>query len=345
MPGLKVLFRCDAGPGIGGGHAGRCLALARALAQHGARVTFAVRPGSLEGAPLLGASGFSIVMLTGADDIATLADAGVRADVCIVDHYGLDAGFESAVRRIARRVVAIDDIPGRLHAADVLVDTAGSVPVSAWKPVAPGASILSGSEFALLRPDVVAARARAGHRRFGSVGRVLVSFGLVDSRDATTRTGRIVAAALPDACIDLTTSANAPHRASVESLVRQIGDRARLHIDSADYVGLLIGADMALGAGGVSALERACVGLPSVIVTTASNQAASAELLAGAGAAVSGGTIDDMDDAQLAAAAVALAGNPAARSDMAEAAMRTIDGGGAARLAAQVAALAAADAA
>src|SRR5690606_37517646 len=49
-----VLFRCDAGPGLGAGHAYRCLAVAEAFRSLGWRCTVATRPGTLEAVPALG---------------------------------------------------------------------------------------------------------------------------------------------------------------------------------------------------------------------------------------------------------------------------------------------------
>ena len=44
MTSPRILFVCDAGPGVGGGHVMRCLTLAGALAARGAACAFARTP-------------------------------------------------------------------------------------------------------------------------------------------------------------------------------------------------------------------------------------------------------------------------------------------------------------
>jgi UDP-2,4-diacetamido-2,4,6-trideoxy-beta-L-altropyranose hydrolase len=60
----------------------------------------------------------------------------------------------------------------------------------------------------------------------------------------------------------------------------------RLHVDVQDMVTLTADTDIAIGAGGSSVWERACLGLPTVIVVLADNQAPMVERLAQAGAAL-----------------------------------------------------------
>ena len=48
-----AVFRCDAAPEIGGGHAMRCSSLAIALREAGWRTAFATRPGAAETVPAI----------------------------------------------------------------------------------------------------------------------------------------------------------------------------------------------------------------------------------------------------------------------------------------------------
>jgi RimJ/RimL family protein N-acetyltransferase len=91
-------------------------------------------------------------------------------------------------------------------------------------------------------------------------------------------------------------------------------------------------ADIAIGAAGGAAWERACVGLPTVLVVLADNQREGAGALAACGAAALAGAPDAADfDARLGAAleSTALA-EPRAR--MASSAARLVDGSGTARV-------------
>src|SRR5262249_22732894 len=116
----SVLFRCDGGPGIGVGHVLRCRALASALAALGWRYWFAF---TRETASVFDEAN-AIVVPPGIDGAPAVAQAGDthKVDCLVVDHYGLDARFETAARGQASAVLVIDDLADRPHACDLLVD-------------------------------------------------------------------------------------------------------------------------------------------------------------------------------------------------------------------------------
>jgi UDP-2,4-diacetamido-2,4,6-trideoxy-beta-L-altropyranose hydrolase len=104
----RVLFRCDSGAATGMGHLMRSIALARAFAKCGDQVAFACRdvPGALLKLPEQ--NGFALHVLSGADS-AVRADASEtqefaarwEANLVVVDHYGLDARWETQLRQTA----------------------------------------------------------------------------------------------------------------------------------------------------------------------------------------------------------------------------------------------------
>lgn len=69
--------------------------------------------------------------------------------------------------------------------------------------------------------------------------------------------------------------------ADVELIQKQIANQENicLHIDLPTLAPLMLKADIAIGASGVTSLERLCLGLPSLVFTTAENQHSSAEEL------------------------------------------------------------------
>jgi UDP-2,4-diacetamido-2,4,6-trideoxy-beta-L-altropyranose hydrolase len=268
-----VVCRADGGPGIGGGHLARMAALADSFRRVGGRVALATRGGA--------APGFDATLtLAGpvADEPATLARRWPGgADLLVVDHYGRDAAFEAACRPWARRILAVDDLAGRAHASDAVLQVA---PPAGPPPAWPGALALTGADYALLRRDFARARPTLKRAPEKPVARVLVAMGAVDTADATAR----ALAALAEAAYRGAVGRQAPHRARVAAALDRLPFRATLHID-ADMPALIAAADLGLGAGGVGAFERACLGLPGVILPVAENQRPSAALLAEAGAA------------------------------------------------------------
>lgn len=328
-----VVIRADAGPGIGGGHVARCLALGQALAPLGWTVAFACRAGTVESVPALAASGFAVLLLDGPEHAEAQAIAGHvphGCDLVIVDHYRRDAAFENACRTFASTVAVLDDMPGhRPHAADILIDGAPGRMAEDWRDCADADHILAGADYALIRPEIAALRQESLMRRGGSdVDRVIVTFGLSDSSNATEPALRAARAAFPGARIDAVTGPTAPHGEAVRRAAETLD--ARVHVAPPGYPDLLAAADLAIGAGGVSALERACLGVPSVAVETADNQRAGIAALAAAGATIRAGTGAELaagwPDGLLSSAPSRLAGLSARAAAL-------IDGQGAARVA------------
>jgi spore coat polysaccharide biosynthesis predicted glycosyltransferase SpsG len=91
-------------------------------------------------------------------------------------------------------------------------------------------------------------------------------------------------------------------------------------------------ADLAIGAGGSTAWERCCLGLPSIVMTIADNQQGIARALADAGAAINLGPAEAIGLSALVAAIKGLASDREQRVAMARAAAALTDGLGGSRV-------------
>ena len=77
-----------------------------------------------------------------------------QADWLIVDHYSLDARWESMVRPVAKRIMAIDDLADRPHDCDYLLDQTYGEDGSRYHGLLPvDCRTLFGTPYALLRPE------------------------------------------------------------------------------------------------------------------------------------------------------------------------------------------------
>jgi UDP-2,4-diacetamido-2,4,6-trideoxy-beta-L-altropyranose hydrolase len=309
----------------------RCVALAEELADAGWRVLFAVGSETLRTAPALAASGFPTTTIDGPDHhepkkLEAICPGG--ADLMVVDHYGRDHVFEGACRSFARKVAVFDDCTGRRHDCDVLIDAAvrdadpydGLVPAPARR--------LVGSAYALVRRELLAKRSVALARRGGPVRNILVSFGATDSANVTPR----VLGALTDInnslFITVALAARAPRLDDVRA---KLGGHMQLVLDG-DMGALISAADLAIGAAGSSAFERAALGLPSIILTVTDNQRGIAGLLTDAGAAVDGGAIDADFSNRLLREVTTLIADAQKRVRMAEVSHALVDGHAARRI-------------
>src|SRR5207249_4065990 len=186
-----------------------------------------------------------------------------QPDVIVVDHYGAGADQETSLRELARSIVVIDDLADRRHACDLLIDPGyGRRREDYADLIGKTCPTLLGPAYALVRPAFAAARPRAQMRRAKRepVRRALVSLGLTDVGGVTQRVVEALAPHLGDVRLDVVLGAGAP---SLDALAALAGKdrRVRLHLDTDEMASLTAAADVAVGAGGSSIWERACVGL------------------------------------------------------------------------------------
>ena len=345
-----ILIRCDASERIGGGHLIRCLALAEALRDRGARVRFvaALIPDFL--AQRIAEAGFALDRLVPQDELtregadwertilspeAQMADCAATfviasaPDCVILDHYRLSRPWIKQVPQGCRKMV-IDDLANRLLSADLLVDqTAGRTMDAYGSQLDAPCRMLLGSRYALLGGAYPAWRARSLERRRlgGPVKRILVAMGLMDLGGNSLPVVRSLREAGAHCDIDL---AIGPAAASLPAL-RELaaGDpRLHLHVDSRNVAALMAAADLAVGAPGTSSWERCCLGLPTIMLPLAANQTGVARALEAAGAAL---VIASAENAGAFAAPLLAGGRPLAMLSAAAAAL--VDGKGTARVA------------
>ncbi len=336
-----AVFRADASAAIGAGHVRRCLALAQALEGEGWRIAFAAGAGSREAVPELAGRGRRVLDLAAdeADEAAALAARWPEGcELLVVDHYGRDARFESACRPWARRILAIDDLAGRAHDCDLLVDPSAPGDTEAARPGrAAGCRALLGPAYALLRPEFADLRlAMAARPSRAERPRILISLGATDPRNATGRVLRDFADSPFSADIDVVLGGGAPHLAEVRAAAARLRPEAKVHVEPPRPWDLMAAADLAVGAPGTAAWERACLGLPGVLIVTADNQRGVAARLADAGAAVVLGDAAALQPGAVVGAVAALAADDARRHGMSRRARALCDGLGARRVAAEV---------
>lgn len=338
MSARRILVFPDCGPRIGGGHAMRCLTLAHALTAEGAAVAFAANP-MAQG--VLAAFGFrDLTVYPVSDDLdeavahtAAFAEA-FRADWVLLDHYRLSMQQETELKG-ARRLAVLDDLADRPRPADLVVNPGyGRLRGNYESLLPPGARVLAGPEYALVRPEFAACRDNTLQRRRegGHLKHVLISLGLTDVEGITARVVSALRPHLDGMILDVAVGDQAP---SLPALRQQAkADCAlRLHVDSHAMAELISQADIAVGAGGSSVWERATLGLPTVTVILADNQRPMAEAMAQVGLTLAVDARAEDFEAQLLKAVRRLIDDPALRRWLSEAPCHACDGLGAERVA------------
>jgi spore coat polysaccharide biosynthesis predicted glycosyltransferase SpsG/RimJ/RimL family protein N-acetyltransferase len=278
-------MRADAGLRLGHGHVGRLRALAEVQSRRGATVTLAGE-GIPTGDEVWRALPLEPIVAEAASQPADaeLPATAQRADVdrllerledpspelVILDSYRFGWPWQERMRfrSPATRIVVIDDLPGRQHEADLLIDpNLGSDGPAVG--TTPGARLLRGTAYVPL-----AAEYRAPNTNLAAnLGRprIVVSLGggrstlVAGLARALARDPRLAETALTFIVPDLKDHAAVSGAVSGRSHVEVLGRLGTLR-DS------LESATLAIGAGGTSAWERLRLGVPSVVVALADNQ-------------------------------------------------------------------------
>lgn len=326
-----AVFRADAAPSIGAGHVRRCLTLADELVRRGWRVGFASIAESARVVPALATTPVERLELTGESgaEPAAMRNAFATPDIVIVDHYGRDVHFERTLRGWAKHVAALDDLPERDHDVDLLIDqTAGRRPDDYAGRVPTGATILTGTDYVLLRPEIATQQCNAESVP-PHVRRLLVTFGGADADDLSSR----AVAALADPRLDALDADVVVGRGyrDPQALAGRAADNTRVHIDPPDLPRMMAEADLALAGSGTTAWELAYLGVPALLIENSKGTVVAG--MTAAGAARNLGSAAGIKAADIAEALAGLSRDIAARATMRDAGRRLVDGRGPARVA------------
>ena len=313
-------FRVATDVRSGGGHIARCKALAAAL---GDPVTLFSDPAEPDARDRWGWAGDVKPEYSreGAEHaITALARGGIAAlivDSYTVGEHNLDGaaakGFTAVFRDgppYGRERLAIDPNPSAVEDANVLRGPA-------YMPLAP--------TFASRHLTVAGSAPQPSDRPLS----VLIAFGSRDSsnRTMTTLQGLMQLSRKPNVIVALPPTA--PHAAEVAGAVEAVTWADRLP-EAGDLGGIYSQFDLAIGAPGVSQFERACCGLPSILIPQNERQQPLARCWEASGAVI----YCPPSPSAVADAVTGLVDHPARLGVLRERSLSLVDGQGAARLAA-----------
>ena len=348
---MRIALRADASARMGIGHVMRCLTFANSLRAQGADVHFLCSADASPAHELIRACGHTVHPVEVRPGTSVESDApphaawlsssqaedarassavlqGLKAVWLVVDHYALDQRWETALRPVVPRIFVIDDLADRPHDCDMLLDQnfyrddasryTGLVPAACQQFIGPG--------HALLRPEFNLARLHAAPRQ-AAVRRVLVFFSGFDPQNYTGM-GLEALALLnrPDLGFDVIIGKSHPNKTELQKQAERLPN-CRLHEQIANMAELMACADVAIGAGGSTTLERCFLGLPSLAVDLADNQRAMLRDLDAAGHIRHLGPIGSIDAAGLAKALQQFIADTPARTAMSQRNMSLVANG------------------
>ena len=289
----------DASVEIGTGHVMRCLTLAQELKNNNTEVIFICR--DLQGnlAELIRKKGFNCALLSkpsgdigcqkdgpkhekwlgvswkqDANDSLHVIENSSSGDWLVVDHYGLDARWHKEIRKKIKRVLVIDDLADRALDCDLMLDQNFYLnsEVRYENLISQDCSLLLGPRYAMLRDEFISQSDEVVNLDEMNIKRILVFMGGADYTNETEKT--ILAL---DGVTDIGFEVDVVV-SSVNPLADKIKELCSLranytyHKDITYMSELMKRADLAIGAGGATVIERCYLGVPSLVTLVAENQ-------------------------------------------------------------------------
>ncbi len=292
----------------------RCLTLADALRERGARCTFICRLHSGHLLDMVTQRGHHAVASPNGGttthhmqaDLVHAAWLGTdwqtdaqqtsealgndSVDWLVVDHYALDHRWEQALLPHCQNLMVIDDLADRPHECDVLLDqNLGRSAQDYDGLLKPNTTTFIGPQFALLRPEFAQLRSQSLARRTQPhLKHLLITMGGVDKDNVTGQVLQALSAChLPtDLRITVVMGPHAPWLADVQQLAAQMPRPTQVLAGVNEMAQLMSDSDLCIGAAGGTAWERCCLGLPTLLLVLADNQLPGAQALEKAGAAL-----------------------------------------------------------
>ena len=349
MSSHRIAFRTDANSEIGTGHFMRCLTLAQELKKNSAEICFVSRGMPPYLAQMLKESSMDLHELPDVDTentdelphaqwlktsqhqdaIQTIEMLGKsKLDWLVVDHYAIDHRWEKPLRKLANKIMVIDDLADRQHDCDLLLDQnfyqemdtryVGKVPQNC--------KLLLGPTYALLREEFREAR-KSVKPRIGEIKNVLVFFGGVDIENLTTMALKALIVLNLGLQVDVVIGRGHPHIQEIEVLCKL--HNFSCHIQTKNIAVLMARTDLAIGAGGSSNWERCCLGLPSIVIATANNQIFISKELNTLNACIYLGWIENVNSVMLQNTIISLIYSSSTLRSISNKAITLVDGNGA----------------
>ncbi len=328
--GGLALIRCDGGGKFGYGHVKRMVALARALRdREGIGALFAVN-GSEDACVPIRRAGFAATLL-GEETLESLVETHAP-DLLLLDYREGPSRHELSLLAQRVRLTAVaDDASERRLAADL-----------AYYPPVPQAETLDwtgsrcerriGWEWALLGSNQGApSRPRSGPPT------LLVTMGGSDPLGLTLRCAQALSKLEPVFRARFVIGPGMENRSAVARRIVALRSHFETIEGADDLATEFARADLALAAFGVTAYELAAFGVPALYLCLTEDHALSASAFEQAGIGTSLGVAGTVTEESIARGVSSLLNDSSRRREMRSAGLMTVDGGGPARIAADLA--------
>ena len=307
----SCIFRVASHPNAGGGHINRSLALAEYLSNY-LKIKFAIDNKGRNWIPYIKKFGF--------DSVTVKNFRKEKVAISILDGYEFSKNELQKWRKISRFLIFICDYKPNAHYHNLALFPSRKIKDGKKNKT------LSGLQYALINKSIRNTKKPRIKKR---VCNMLVCFGVFDSKNATGLTINIlkeIAKKNHDLRTKVLMTSKSMHLNRVKDQIKNIDSNIDLVTDKENIIPLLYKADLSIGSAGNNLLERAAMGVPSITITTAKNQAHLAEYLDHHGSTINLGSINKISVKKLKTTINRLLKNHKLRSMMSRKGKALVDG-------------------
>jgi UDP-2,4-diacetamido-2,4,6-trideoxy-beta-L-altropyranose hydrolase len=204
---------------------------------------------------------------------------GERPEWLIVDSYTLDKNWERLMRPHVAKIAVIEDLSGREHDCELLLDQNYSERSAASfeKFVPNTCELLLGPRFALIGEQFRILR-ELKSKPTPELRRIFVFCGGSDPQNLTQQViNEISFTELRDVAVDVVVGAQ--NKTFDREAALDLNANIEIHAAGGEFARIMSKSDLAIGAGGTTSWERMCLGIPSIVVSIAENQKSACEKL------------------------------------------------------------------
>lgn len=200
---------------------------------------------------------------------------------------------------------------------------------------APYSSLLLGPHYALLRKEF--SKWQDWKRKVPEIAQnLLVTLGGGDPENVTSKVIEAIQEVKSDELRVVVVAATNSYYEELKSIVKNSKRHIQLRKNVTDMPKLMAWADLAVSAGGITALELAFMGLPTISITLADNQCQVVKEFEKAGVALNLGWHKSLKSSEIAKEITQLLTNAKMRGKMSRNAQSIVDGKGASRVLAEI---------
>lgn len=292
---MRIAFFVDAGAEIGTGHLFRCLTLANYCIELGHPVAFYLYSDNIVFSNQIKKRGFDVfihkvrfeklgVKVVKYDEFNEKTSQKMLLEfiqtfaptICLADSYFLDKNWSQFVKRYVKKAGFLDDLGDRKLCGDFLIDQNLDACWEKYNGLIHEHTVtMFGTEYAIVASEFSKLRSASIDRKLaGKIDSLFINFGGSDPENFTEKTLKSIIKFDELRGLKLTIVCGAAYRfqKGLISFLRYSDLNYECIWNSNNMAELMAENSMAIGGGGTTALERCCMGLPTLQFIMAENQ-------------------------------------------------------------------------